>query len=561
MRAMRQIFRFRPSAGAWFLRTAVLFLCLIVTALGFASSRGDSLLNVLDRELDQSGKLLENKERYIDGLRKRLRSAASDGQRFDISRELYREYRYFQYDSALSYANRMLRLAKSPSLAAADYETLSRIALMECYTSVGLFKEADDMFSQIRGREIPEEIRIAYYQLCTKYYRSLASFAGAGNLLGRAYMDSVAFYTDRILAEAPGDSYAHAAALVARHEFEGLPMLQLAGEYAALAARFPLMDDHEKAVVHSQAGRSYFSAGEEEKALEHLAMSATYDLRSCTRETTAAKDLAQIMHSCGEIERADRYIHHALDDAVEYNSRHRRMEINSVLPTIETARYGLVSARNTQLVVVVILIAGLLVISIYLFLKLRRRNRSLAESHREIRKKTEELQKSNDALLELNARLKETAEIKDQYIIQSLMGNTDFIGAIEGKAKRVLSRIKARQYDEAIKVIQELGLKDERQKIYSSFDSAFLKLFPNFPEAFNALFPEEERMVIDEETGLPTDVRIYALMRLGIDNAAEVASYLNLSVNTVYVYKTKLKSKSNVGKEDFERMVMQIPKP
>ena len=135
MRAIRQIFRFRPSAGAWFLRTAVLSLCLIVTALGFASSRGDSLLNVLDRELDQSGKLLENKERYIDGLRKRLRSAASDGQRFDISRELHREYRYFQYDSALSYANRMLRLAKNPSLAAADHEALSRIALMECYVS------------------------------------------------------------------------------------------------------------------------------------------------------------------------------------------------------------------------------------------------------------------------------------------------------------------------------------------------------------------------------------------------------------------------------------------
>lgn len=216
MGAMMQIFRFRLSAGARSLRAAVLLVCLMVTALGFASSRGDSLLNVLDRELAQVGELTGNKEQYIGGLRKRLNSAVSDSQRFDISRELYREYRYFQYDSALSYANRMLRLAKSPSLAAADYETLSRIALMECYTSVGLFKEADDMFSQIRGREIPREIRIPYI-----------SFA-----------PSITAISPRLPARA-----------------------------ISLAARFPLIDDHEKAVVHSQAGRSYFSAGDEEKPL------------------------------------------------------------------------------------------------------------------------------------------------------------------------------------------------------------------------------------------------------------------------------------------------------
>ena len=267
------------------------------------------------------------------------------------------------------------------------------------------------------------------------------------------------------------------------------------------------------------------------------------------------------MHAEGQLDRANRYIHHALDDARAFNSRIRLIEINSVLPIIETTRYGRVTERVYQLVIIVIVVVGLFLLSLYLFFKLRRRNRSLAESHEEIRRKTEALQESNDTLKDLNNRLKETGEIKDQYIIQSLIGNTDFVGIVEGKVKRALAKLKARQYDEVARILHETGIKDERERMYSSFDSAFLKLFPNFPVAFNALFPEEERMEIDEEKGLPTEVRIYALMRLGIDNAAEVAKYLNLSVNTVYVYKTRLKSKSNVSKDDFDRCVMQIPKP
>lgn len=541
------------------LRILAFMSCLLVAIVSVRASDRDSLLKVLDRELTQYKTLQNNKERYISGLRNRYINATDIVTRFSLCHELYQEYKNFQYDSAFSYANRMYDIAVSGNSDSWKLET-ARIALMECYNSVGLFKEADEMLRNIEEKNIPKESLADFYKICTRYYSNMNSYAGPESPLGHKYLDSLASYNDKILAISPPDSYDYASAQITRRDLADVPWLELADMYASLPDRFKI-DDHELAVIHSQAGRAYIGAGKMDLAVKHLALSAIHDIRSCTRETTAAKDLATIMHTEGQLDRANSYIHHALEDARAFNSRIRLIEINSVLPTIETTRYGHITARVYQLVIVVIVVVGLFILSLWLFFKLRRRNRVLAESHEVIRRKTEELEISNKALQDLNRRLKETGEIKDQYIIQSLIGNTDFVGEVEGSVKRALAKLKARQYDEVSRILHETGTKNERERMYSSFDSAFLKLFPNFPEEFNALFPEDERMDIDERKGLPTEVRIYALMRLGIDNAAEVANYLNLSVNTVYVYKTKLKSKSIVSKDDFDKCVMRIPKP
>lgn len=546
-----------------FARVMAVFLYVLVATLPAHTAElaksTDSLLSLLDNEIRLSGSLIDNKEKYISGLRQRLIAERDSGARFSLYRDLYSEYKVFQFDSAYSYAIRMYQTALGDTAQRARL-TLARIALMECYNSVGLFKEADDMLRAISVNTIPPEELAAFYSICMCYYRNMSSYAGASSPLGRAYADSLALYAEKTYEAAPVGSFDRRHAEISIMELRGVPVSELAKAYAALPGEFSL-DDHTLAVVHSEAGRSYWVAGDIGNAIRHLAISAIHDIRSCTRETTAAKDLAQLMHGAGQLERANRYIHYALEDAKAFNSRLRQKEINNVLPIIETTRYGRVSARVSLLVAIVIVIVGLLILSLWLFFKLRRRNRSLAESHEEIRRKTVELARSNEALSDLNRQLRETGEIKDRYIIQSLIGNTDFVGEIEGKMKRALTKLKGRQYDEVARILQQAGTKDERERMYTSFDSAFLKLFPNFPEEFNALFPEGERHEIDEEHGLPTDVRIYALMRLGIENVAEVARYLNLSVNTVYVYKTRLKSRSSVGKDDFDKLVMSIPKP
>lgn len=538
---------------------AILICVAGMPSISLASSRSDSLLKVLDSEIISNAGRIDNKKKYISELRERLNSAGDRKTRLLLYDEIYREYRNFQYDSAYSYARQMLDVAREVPVDT-TYINKGLMSLMECYNSVGLFKEASDMLHKIDRNAIPSDRIFEFYNLCLKYYRNMSSYVGADTQLGRSYIDSMANFNRKIIDITSKDSYNHAMALVTEHELTGESLEQLVTEYEAIMGNFKL-DDHTRAVMHSWAGRIYRDIGDIEKAKEHLAQSAIYDLRSCTRETTAAKDLAQLLHSEGDLDRANRYIHLALDDAEAYNSRLRRMEINGVLPYIEKSRYSRLSTWFAYLAGGAGIVLALLGLSLWLFFKLRQRNRSLAESQAEIKMKTSELQDSHASLMELNKSLMETAEIKDQYIVQTLIGNTGFVDYVESCIQRLFAKLKLRQYDEVAKILRNIRTKEERNRMYTSFDSAFLRLFPNFPDEFNALFPAEDRIEMNEETGLPSEVRIFALMRLGIDNTAEVAKYLNLSVNTVYVYKTKLKSKSIVNKDDFEIRVMQIPKP
>lgn len=163
-------------------------------------------------------------------------------------------------------------------------------------------------------------------------------------------------------------------------------------------------------------------------------------------------------------------------------------------------------------------------------------------------------------LASLNSQLREATEIKDQYIIQTLYSNTDFVNEVEEKTTRALLKLKGKQYAELSSILSDMGVRREQARMYASFDSAFLKLFPNFVEEFNRLLQPGQGISL---TGgkLPTEVRIFALMRLGITATAEIAQYLCLSVNTVYVYKAKIKARAAVPKGSFDEAVMAIPKP
>lgn len=144
--------------------------------------------------------------------------------------------------------------------------------------------------------------------------------------------------------------------------------------------------------------------------------------------------------------------------------------------------------------------------------------------------------------------------------MQSLHGNTSFVNNVEKESLAAIRKITTRQFEDAKTILYNIDIKEERERIYAAFDTAFLALFPNFIEAFNTLMNEDAPISLDKSGALPMEVRIFALMRLGIDDPAQVADYLHLSVNTIYVYKNKIKSKASVSKEQFDALVMAISK-
>lgn len=328
------------------------------------------------------------------------------------------------------------------------------------------------------------------------------------------------------------------------------------------------LDDHEQAIQHSLLGHAYLADGNRNAAKFHLAQSAIHDLRGNIHETTAAKMLAELMYEDNDLHRAHLLVHRAFDDASFYNSHLRRDQLSRTMQLIDSARFNW---RSNQLWMLVAVVIGFLFLSgaiLVLFIKVRHRNRLIEAVNKEIQEKSDSLARTqlevetiNQELQNTISQLKEVSEIKDRYITQSLYVNTVFVNQVEERCKNAMKQLKEKKYDELKFLPFQMGIKEERQRIFRSFDNAFLQLFPNFIEEFNCLFKEEDWIELNENQELPMDIRIFALLRLGISDPTEVAKYLNLSPKTVYVYKTKLKSKSLVENNDFEARIMAIPKP
>lgn len=538
---------------------ALVFTCgsLAASERAISEAQLDSVLQLLDNEIQRADAFRRNKEERISLLRDELARARSDEMRLSLMHSLYDEYSSYQNDSATNYANSMIALADKTGNAVEA--ATARMSLLDSYLTVGFFKEASEIDAVIDSSVLPVERRAEYYRLRARLFQNLESYVDRDSKLGAQYAaERSAAYDSIIALTAPG-SYAHDEALLERElVYKNLPELAVTTRLGFLQR--PELSDHDRAINYSILGSVHQWNNKPDDAAYYYACSALYDLRSNTRETTASKDLAALMLERGDIARANRYIHFSLDDANFFNSRLRFIEINAVLPRIERARYDWLDSQRWALIFIVVLVCVLLAVASILWLKLRRRNRRLAASHDEINRKNDALEDVNASLRRVNDELRETTEIKDQYIMQSLYSNTDFVDEVESKLTKAVSRLKARQYDELGRILYSIGVKQERQRMYISFDTAFLKLFPNFIEEFNKLFDEEHRIAVDGDGPLPTEIRIFALLRLGISNPVDVARYLNLSVDTVYVYKTRIKAKARVPKNEFDDLIMAIPK-
>ena len=177
---------------------------------------------------------------------------------------------------------------------------------------------------------------------------------------------------------------------------------------------------------------------------------------------------------------------------------------------------------------------------------------------RELKKVKLKLQEINADLQKMNDSLVEADKIKEKYIGYFFKVNSIYIDKIEEFQKLVHRKIVARQFDDLDDLIKNSFFKKERENLYINFDKIFLKIFPHFVSEFNTLFKEEDRIILQEDELLNTDLRIYALMRLGISDNEQIAKFLDYSVNTIYTYKTKIKNKTIVPRQEFEERIMAI---
>lgn len=533
----------------------------LLLSLTLSANDVDSILNELDNVLERRDTHFMKREYRIDSLRMELAQGNPNNVnlRYDVYGKIFDEYKSYQSDSSLAYAKRLYATAEL--IGTPEAMVRAQSSLIFSYISAGVFTDAIDVVKQVDLSKVSDEVKGNFYFLCIRLYSDMSnfvdkSFSDKNATLSHAYSDSVMVYL-------PAETYEAQYASIFK-TMSQMTVDEKISVFTKLLSRTDI-DLGEKAMISSILADLYSEKGDKNNTMYFKAQSAIQDVLSAKHETTSKRDLAFLVYEAGDVDRASRYIGAALEDANFYNARHRKMEISSVLPIIEQARYIQVNKEKTILWWAFAFIATLLVGLAIMWWRNIKQTRQLAESHRTIEQRNAEIEAANNQiaehnnqLKETNAKLRESVKIKDEYIGYGFYLNSEYIRKMESLYKLVNRKLVARQYDDLKMSLKESDLRKEKEVMQREFDRIFLRLFPTFIDSYNALFaPDDQPSDFDGKT-LTSEMRIFALIRLGITDCGNIASFLNYSVNTVNTYKTKAKNRSVVPNDQFESKIMEI---
>jgi hypothetical protein len=308
---------------------------------------------------------------------------------------------------------------------------------------------------------------------------------------------------------------------------------------------------HQKAMTYASMAHCSLETGDTLAAIRFLANSAKYDIQSVVTETIALRNLANVLFQLGYVKVAHNYIILADQNARFYGARQRSFQISSVLPLIEGEKLGLIEKQKKQLELYVILLALLIALIIFFLMVIFKQLTKLKGAR-------ETILVTNNDLQSVNETLKEANKIKEEYIAYYFNISTNYVDKLEYLKESITRNLENKRYGNIDQSLNKLVIKKEREQLFQNFDKIFLSIFPDFVDGFNALFNDEDRVYLTESGAMNTDLRIFALIRMGISENEKIAKILNFSINTIYSYKNRIKKRSLVPNNEFEDRVMAI---
>ncbi|MDB5112266.1 MAG: Transcriptional regulator [Mucilaginibacter sp.] len=520
----------------------VLFLIpfLLFFHCAFSNAGYDSLLTKLNNTLDRKKAYDAVKLKRIDSLKKLLTAGnLSLDKRYGINLMLYNEYKSFNYHAAYSYSQKLQqigRLLNDPVKIAYGKIKLGFILL-----SSGMFKETFDSLKTVMVGLLPDSAKTEYYFLTARTYYDLADF-DKDDYYTPIYNKKASQYIDSGLMLCKPNSFEYVY-------YNGLKYLKNGNTKLAVINLQSLikkykLTNHQFAVTASTLSDLYIRQAEPDSAINLLILAAIADVKSATKEAAAMLNLAQLLHTNGDITNAYVFIKQAMDDAIYYGARQRKLQVSAILPIIAVETINSVEKQRLALFFYGAILTILLVIIYKQLQKLKLADKAIMHA--------------NHNLQETNHKLNEANTIKDEYIGYYFNLITEYINKLEKFKRSVDNKLITKRYEDIGVLVNNINLTKEREELFINFDKAFLKIFPNFVDRYNALFSDENRVKLLPNQLLNTDLRIFALVRLGINDTEKIAHILEYSVNTIYNYKTRIKSKSIVHNEEFEHAIMAI---
>ena len=547
--------------------------CLLFCAVSAvcAGTKQPEILTELYQLIDNKSVYEAEKEERIRGFKKMLEVPnLTQEQQYIINRQLINEYRVFIADSAVCYTKLNLEIAEALMNDSWIYE--STILLASLYSISGKYLEGLDLLNSINAahlKQLSDWLLIEYYGTYKELYRYYTSLRKTNE---EAYYFKSTLYRDSLLNMVEKNSLFHTV----------LCAEQFIDENNTEEAKNILLDlfnnyhdeNREKAIFCNVLANVYRKEGDIEQQIKFYAISSICDIKNAIKENSSMQALASVLFETGDIDNAYKCIKSSMDDAMFSNAYLRMVELSGIFPIIEVAYQKKLAKQqqklqlSLQLVSILSLLLVVAVIYVYLQMKrLARIRKDLYHTNLKLKELNENLQQSNQQLhhiheevTKVNKELLEANLVKETYLGKFIDLCSNYIDKLDNYRRNLNRIVTSGKIDELHSVLKSTQYIDnELNDFFRNFDQTFLRIYPTFIEDFNALFPEEEKQTPKSGELLNTELRIYALIRLGINDSGKIALFLRYSITTVYTYRSKLKSKS-LSKELLEEEVMKIGK-
>ena len=530
------------------MRIYLSFLFLVLFGYStFASSKTDSLLIVLKKELVKKKVYDDQKEARIKKFRNLLsKTPQTDHVKlYELCSSLYEEYKVYQFDSAYVYTNKLLDLSHQLKDQSKEYDSKMKLGFILC--SAGMFKQTFDCLNNINAAALSNDSKIEYYSLKARAYYDLADYDNDSYYTPYENAESVKYLDSAIMFCKP-DSFDQLMQLGTKQLKTG-DIKSPSKYFTRLLYNFNITA-HQRARVATGLSSFYTNNAQSDERIQLLTIGAINDIRASIKETLAAFLLGQQLYSKGNMIDAYTFIQEAMNDAEYYGARLRKIKIGAVLPTVAAQKLILMEKEKNKVIVYLLsttaVSALVLLISFIIYIQLKR-----------LKVKEKIIEEKNVQLEKINEKLGEDTRIKEEYIGYFFNVISGYILKLEKLKRSIDRKLVTKKYEDIQLTIDEINIKKERETLFYTFDHTFLKVFPNFITTFNSLFKKEDQIWPKDHEVLNTDLRIFALNRMGISDNETIASILEYSVKTIYVYKMRIKAKSIYPADQFDHKLME----
>lgn len=541
-----------------YLYSIILLICLQNT---YASQRLDSLISALESKMDKREVYDQQKEKRIKILKEEAFSTNSLKEKHLILNEIINEYEFYSFDKALEYLEKNIEIAEK--LNNDIFLNKSKLSLSLLLVDSGRYKESIDALNEIKRDSLPESLITNYYIACVEGYSGLSYYTSV--IRSKAhYSELYIAYQDSLYSRL--DPGSEAVLRLKEKQLRDRRQLDEALKINSQRLKGVKMGSRSFSLITFERSLLYELKNNNNKQKEYLILSAMSDIEASVKDSASMGVLASKMFQEGDIDRAHRYINFSFDDANFYNSQLRFVNIANNLPTITKAydeRNAKQKAKLKSSLISISILAGFLSIAIYLVIK---QVRTVSEAKNKLKTANEKLKDFNSKLNNSNEELKllylelsESDKVKEYYIGTFLSLYSEYIDKLDVYRKLVRKYIVTNKTNDLLELTKSKQVVGGEIKLfYKNFDESFLHIHPNFIKDVNELLVEDGQLIVKKGEALNTELRILALIRLGITSSSKISKILRYSVNTIYNYRVKVRNNAVGDRNDFEEIVKNL---